>query len=198
MPFDAQSLQRAPGGAWTLPVPLPGVAAGATLHFPSGDDPSPGERHALAQLVDGWAGLHDELQRALFAFYCASEAAASDAGPALQAEDEVWAHVAIQLLEIQADGRAHLVGVCSWESERGLEIGVREGHTLTYVGPYEGLALQDPPPAHLRNFADPAHQALALAEGQPSEDELAQLARSYVGTAGDAAVPRSKPWWRFW
>jgi len=86
-----------------------------------------------------------------------------------------------------------VVGECDWLRDQGLEIGVRGGHELLYVGPGNAEALREPRYSSPFNYADPAVRDAALA-GTPIDEDAFDDDR--LATTAEAKGRR--PWWKPW
>ena len=80
-----------------------------------------------------------------------------------------------------------------WAHERSLEIGVRDGAGLLYVGPGGGKALREPACASPCNNADPAVREAALA-GTPVDEDAVDDARLANAAAVASRRPGGKRW----
>lgn len=206
MSFDPSALKSISEGIWGAEVLLRGLVRPVEMTIICDrSGPTSAQLRAAQEIVDGWPYLYEALRPALFAYYCTTESIATDTGPPIDSPDQIWEHVSIHSVEITIDetsgnGYAHLAGVCSWEGEHGLEVGVRNGRELMYVGPFEDQGCDEPPPRHEWNFADPARQATAIAERATSQAEIDQLAQSYTAesNAEERRPTPKKAWWKLW
>ena len=100
------------------------------------------ERAVLAEFLAAWPSIEARLRKAAFSYYLATEAAVEDCGPHIASEDRVWAFAklhSIQVPELLSKDRfVQVLGSCSWEEEHGLEVCVRNGQEIIYVGPFNG------------------------------------------------------------
>ena len=205
MPFDPTALKQVSDGAWSTEVLLQGAIRPVEMTIACGPAGlTPVHVRAAQQFVDGWPTLYEALRPALFAYYCKTESLATDTGPIIDSPSQVWEHAFIRSVEVAFDerngnGYAHLAGICSWEIEHGLEMGVRNGRELMYVGPFEDQGCDEPPLTHEWNFADPVAQATAIAERAPSQAEIDELAQSYTAesNAAEHQLTKKKPWWKW-
>jgi hypothetical protein len=192
---------------WNLQAWTPGCVEGV-LYLPGGDamlslrldvmrgDPSSAQIAAVHEFLAHWVELREPLAKALFAWYRATVRDVDDDLPELGSPDQAWSFVDLGELHVpvttaSASRLVRLTGSCDWEPEHGLEIGVRGGRELLYVGPNEGKGLREPRYASPLNFADPAIQEAAL-QGQPISEEAFEGAQ----TATAPVSPAKKPWWR--
>ena len=137
---------------------LPPLLGATELTIPAGDAKDMRAREAaLSEFRSAWAEIEPQVRRALFAYYVATCEAADESGPAIETEESVWANAALftaSVPELLPEGRyVQVVGWCSWDEERGLEICVRDGQAVLYVGPYVGNSHRNPRRGKPGNFA---------------------------------------------
>ena len=178
-------------------IDLPGVEGGLVLKFATRSAmPSPAQVEAVQAFVAGWADLRGALATALLAYWSAAASLHKGLAPAPASAEEVWSAVwlnVMQVPELSAKGArlVRLEGECDWAREQGLEIGVRDGAELLYVGPNLGKGLREPALRSPWNYADPAVRDAALA-GTPIEED------AIPATTGERHAAAAGPWWKFW
>ncbi|MFD5825657.1 DUF6985 domain-containing protein [Lentzea sp. NPDC060358] len=135
----------------SAPVPVP-LFGGRSLPFVLEgyeDDDAPEEFHAA---IGTFLALTPETLTAAapaaFAYYSEILEAFGegfDGFPRIEGPDEVWNHVTFDRHEVSVlragEGTPVYVSIeceCSWEEEHGLQLVLREGRTVTRVGPYDG------------------------------------------------------------
>lgn len=100
------------------------------------------ERMILEEFVIAWPEIERPLRQAVFAYYRATSNNCEDAGPVVPSAEQVWSFAklySVQVPEIVPDGRyVQLVGSCTWEEEHGLEVCVKNGTEIVYVGSFTG------------------------------------------------------------
>ena len=112
------------------------------------DDPGKDDWHAAVRafLALDRQTLHDAAP-AVFAYYreVAGSIAPEDDFPQIGEPAEVWTHVDFSrsVPAVERDGEHGRVYVsieaeCAWEPEHGLQIVLRDGATVTKVGPFDG------------------------------------------------------------
>lgn len=196
MEIEDWSLESGAAEGVTGRVDLPGVEGGLVLKFDTrAAMPAQAQVEAVQQLVAGWLDLRDTLATALFAYWSAAAVLDRHVPPAPESADEVWSAVWLNEMQVPAQsakgGRlVRIEGECDWARDRGLEIGVRGGAELLYVGPADGNALREPALPSAWNYADPAVRDAALA-GSPVDEDA-------YGVARTAEVAGKRPWWRPW
>lgn len=199
MDIEDWALDAGAAGGVTGRIDLPGVEGGLVLKFDTRSaSPTPTQVEAVQQVVAAWPGLRDELATSLFAYWSAAARLDDSVPPAPESADEVWAAIwlnEMQVPSLSAKGSrlVRVVGECDWLRDQGLEIGVRGGRELLYVGPNHAKALREPRYSSPWNYADPAVRDAALA-GTPIDEEAFDGERL-------AAIAESKgrrPWWRPW
>lgn len=180
-------------------IDLPGVEGGLVLKFDTrAATPTPTQVEAVQQFVAAWPDLRDELATALLAYWSAAAAADERVPSPPEAAEEVWLAVWLNEMNVpslsaKGSRRVALTGECDWARERGLEIGVRGGRELLYVGPNDAKALQEPRWSSPWNYADPAVRDAALA-GKPIDEDAFDGA--HLATTAEAKGKR--PWWKPW
>ncbi|HEX7303625.1 DUF6985 domain-containing protein [Lentzea sp.] len=140
----------------SAPVPVP-LFGGAALPFSLEgyeDDDAPEDYHAAirAFLALDRTAL-TAAAPAAFAYYRETYEAFGeglDDFPRIDGPDEVWDHVTFDrhVVSVLRDGEGTLVHIsveceCSWEEEHGLQLVLREGKSVTRVGPYDGHLTDD-------------------------------------------------------
>ena len=205
MDVDELELRKQPDGSFAGSIVLPGGQAGLTLRLEVGKGaPSSAQLGAIDELVAGWMTLRPLLEPALFAYYLGT---ALDGGvdcPVIAAQEDVWPFVSIGAMQVpptapSARRLVRLSGACGWEPEQGLEIGVRNGRELLYVGPCDGKGLREPPVRSRRNFADATIQEAALMGVPISEEEFDRVEPPVTAGAQRRTEPaQRRPWWKFW
>lgn len=199
MDIEDWALDEGAAGGVTGRIDLPGVEGGLVLKFDTrAATPSPTQVQAVQQFVDAWPELREPLATSLFAYWSAAALLDDAVPPAPDSADAVWA--AIWLNEMQVPSLAakgsrlvRLVGECDWLRDQGLEIGVRGGRELLYVGPNHAKGLREPRYESPFNYADPVVRDAALA-GTPIDEEAFEEER--LATTAEAKGKR--PWWRPW
>jgi hypothetical protein len=209
--IDDLQLHRQSDGMFEGWLVLPGESGGLTLRLEVGrGEPTSAQFMVVEEFVAGWLELRPRLEPALFAYYSAAALDQADA-PHIATQGEVWSGIRLGSLEVpptspSGSRLARLAGACGWADEEGLEIGVRAGRELLYVGPYYGKGLREPPQPSPWNYADVAIQDAALLGVPVSEEEFDRVAAIMADPArvrevlASAGAPRSRrrSWWKFW
>jgi len=128
----------------TLEVPGLGVTGTIVIDDPDAD---PAEVSAvLRRLTALPAAFRQTLTPFLWAYY-SDVAAEWRASEPLSAPEDVWSQVEIgDELHVARHGGAWYVDIessCDWEPEHGLQVVLRDGDTLTKIGPYDGHIAHD-------------------------------------------------------
>lgn len=114
-------------------------------------------RIVLSEFMAAWPDLETPLRKALFAYYTATKKVADDCGPDILYETKIWEYVSVQSItvpELCAHARfVQMLGSCTWEEEHGLEVCVRNGNSILYVGAFTGKSHREP------NFGEPWNYA---------------------------------------
>ena len=199
MDIEDWALDAGAAGGVSGRIDLPGVEGGLVLKFDTrAATPTPAQVEAVQQLVAAWPDLRDDLATSLFAYWSAAAVFDEAVPPAPESADAVWAAIwlnEMQVPSLSAKGSrlVRVVGECDWLRDQGLEIGVRGGRELLYVGPNHAKALCEPRQASPWNYADPAVRDAALA-GRPIDEDAFDDAR--LATIAEAKGKR--PWWKPW
>ncbi len=199
MDIEDWSLEAGAAQGVTGRLDLPGVEGGLVLRFDARSAmPAPAQVEAVQRFVAGWPQLRHALSTALLAYWRAAAILDRGVPAAPDAADDVWAGVWLNEMQVPAlaprgSRLVRLVGECDWARDAELEIGVRDGAELLYVGPHDGQGLREPRVASARNYADPAVRDAALA-GTPVDDEAFDDGR--LAKVGGPAGKR--PWWKPW
>lgn len=130
----------------TVTIPALGDATYHVLVDGYDNDPAREDFHAA---IAGFLALDESTVRAaapsVFEYYQDIAAEFPDDVPAISSPNEVWQHVRFgNEVVVERDSfrdRHVYVSVeceCSWEPEHGLQIVLRDGRTVTKVGPYDG------------------------------------------------------------
>ena len=203
MEVDDWQLEQQAEGGFVGRLVLPGGQAPVSLRIDAGrGGPLPAQLDAVRELMDNWTGLQEPLRLALFAYYSAIASDAGDECPQVASQDVVVSFVTIKEVHVpptaaQGSRLVRVEGECAWAPEDGLEIGVRNGRELLYLGPNDGKGLREPPTPSPSNFADLAIQDAALMGIPISEEEFDRV--QAILAAGTYKLPsRQRPWWKFW
>jgi hypothetical protein len=180
--------------------------------FDGDKEPSRAQIGAVEEFVSNWPALRSALKRPLFAYYRSTLAAATDVEPTNAREEDIWSYASVHEIRCptQTPGGNRYIrigGSCSWEEEHGLEIHVRDGTEIIYLGSYHGDVSMEPPEEAWWNFAIPENQEAALAAEDPlTDEEIAELAVNAPNSVQDLSsmrgaqveTRRTKPWWKLW
>jgi len=136
---------------------------------------------AVEEFTRNWSALRRQLERPLFAYYWSTLVGASESGPRISSQDEIWRYVSIgeirPELSDSGDRYVRVTGGCSWEEEHGLEIQIRNGTEIIYCGTFKGR-LMESPCANSWNFANSEIQLATLEQEFVDEEELEEIARA--------------------
>jgi len=184
---------------------LPGNPGSLELSL-EGSESGPTSQHmeAVQELLENWPSLREALRRPLFAYYRYTETAATESGPPVETEHLVWEHVTLTSVHVPLGASnnryVQLAGGCSWEEEHGLEIAIRNGRDIMYVGQFDGQGHAEPPIDECWNFALESNQTSAFENMSLTAEEFDAMALSSSAiTPGPSEVLLpGKPWWKLW
>lgn len=212
MTIDWAQLKRAEDGGRRLRIGLPHCSEPVEVVLETDKEPSRAQMEAVEELIRNWPALHLALARPLFAYYRSTLVAATDVEPTNAREEDIWSHAAVHEIRCPtqtSEGHRYIRigGSCSWEEEHGLEILVRNGSEIIYLGSHNGGDVSmEPSEDEWWNFAISKNQEAALAAEDPlTDEEIAELAVSaddpMEGSSSQrapAGARQTKPWWRLW